>query len=45
MSLYINNIATCIFKAMCMFGKPNGIAGYIYSYCITDADGTFGIHS
>lgn len=45
MSLYINNIATCISKAMCMFSKLNGVVGYIYSYCITDAGGVYGTYN
>ena len=32
MQLYLDNFATCISKATCVLGKPNGVASYIYEY-------------
>lgn len=32
--LYLSDVAKCISKAMCWFGKPNGVASYIYDYWI-----------
>ena len=37
MPLYLSGTAKCISKAMCMFGKPNGIVSYTYRYDICHA--------
>ena len=41
MLLYLDDTAKCISKAMCMFGKPNGVVRQIYSYCRGGDSGGF----
>ena len=43
MLLYLDDTAKCISKAMCMFGKPNGVACKTYSYILRYYTGQFDV--